>query len=70
MSEFPSRGGPAPSDSFELKLGPHIEVAKPTIKVIEEVKQNTGCRKENSALSKESQVKLSIKRAYRDEGGR
>jgi len=52
-----------------LKLGPHIEVAKPTIKVIEEVKQNAGCSKENSAVSKENQVKLSIKNAYPEKSG-
>src|SRR5262249_20386014 len=70
MSEFPSWGASGSSHSPELKLGPDIEVAEAAIKVVEQVKRNTGCSKENSALSKENQVKLSIKDAYREESGR
>src|SRR5919106_6156766 len=39
------------SRRLELKIGPDVEVAKPTIKVVEEVKRNAGCSEKNAVLS-------------------
>src|SRR5262245_15023224 len=57
------------SRRLELKLGPDIEIAESTIKVVEQVKRNAGCSKENPALSNKNQIKFSIKDAYHEESG-
>ena len=56
------------SHNFEVKTDPYIQVAEPTVEVVEEMERNTGGSEVKSTLPKEEAIQLSIQDGYGEEG--